>query len=211
MKRLILASSSPQRLKLLRQIGVEPAAVYTSNVDETPLKGERPRQLAQRLALIKAHVAYAAHANDSLILAADTVVAVGRKILPKAADIEEARAFLKLLSGRTHKVHTALCLLETQEHAMVQRKTTAYQHLTQKCVTSRVTFAALTPTQIDAYLDSEEWQGKAGAYAIQGLAAAFITRLVGSYSAVVGLPLELIAPLLNRHAYPLYDSWSKKP
>ena len=185
---LILASASPRRLALLAQIGITPDAVAPTDIDETPLKGELPRPHAQRLARAKAA---AAHRDGAFILAADTVVAVGRRILPKAESAAQARACLELLSGRRHTVLTAVVL-----HAPDGRQA-------ERVVETAVTFARLTTAQIGAYLEGGEWQGKAGGYAIQGAAAAHIRFLSGSHSAVVGLPLFETAQLLRGLGYKL--------
>ena len=179
--RLVLASASPRRRDLLAQIGLFPDRTAT-DVDETPRRDESPRELAQRLARAKAA---AAHAPGAHILAADTVVACGRRALGKAATVEEARGFLTLLSGRRHRVITAVVLRHPDG---AQRE---------RLVESAVGFARLTDTQIAAYLATEEWQGKAGAYAIQGQAASFVRFLSGSYSNAVGLPLFETAQLLR--------------
>lgn len=191
--RLILASASPRRLALLAQIGLTPDAVMATDIDETPLKAELPRALALRLALAKAQAAMAHPARDpaAFVLAADTVVAVGRRILPKAETEAEARACLNLLSGRRHHVLTAL--------AVVPPGGTPAARL----VDSAVAFVRLTPAQIDAYVACGEWQGKAGGYAIQGRAAAFVRLLIGSYSGVVGLPLFETAQLLRGRGFPV--------
>jgi septum formation protein len=181
MTRLILASASPRRLALLAQIGITPDEVIGADIDETPLTKETPRALALRLARAKAE---AVEARDARVLAADTVVAVGRRVLPKAETEAEARACLALLSGRAHRVYTAVAL-----------KTQAGLHT--RLVETRVTFKRLSPAQIDAYIASGEWKGKAGGYAAQGLAGRFITRIVGSYSSIVGLPLFETANLLE--------------
>lgn len=181
-RRLVLASASPRRLALLAQIGITPDAVIATNINETPLKHETPRLLAVRLARAKAE---AVKADDALVLAADTVVAVGRRILPKAETEQQARACLALLSGRTHRVYTAIAV-KSADGAVRDR-----------LVETRVTFKQLTPAETDAYIASGEWQGKAGGYAVQGLAARYITHIIGSYSAVVGLPLYETANLLE--------------
>jgi septum formation protein len=180
--RLILASASPRRLALLGQIGVFPDCVANPDIDETPRKAEEPRVLAQRLARAKAA---AIGSSEALVLAADTVVAAGRRILPKAETAAEARACLELLSGRRHRVLTALVLAAPDGR------------LGERLVTSQVGFARLTSAQLDAYLVTGDWHGKAGGYAIQGRAAAFIRFLSGSYSNVVGLPLFETAQLLR--------------
>lgn len=179
---LILASASPRRLDLLAQIGLTPDRVIAPDIDETPLRGELPRLHAQRLARAKA-VAIAA--PEAFVLAADTVVGAGRRILPKATTEAEARTCLALLSGRRHRVTTAVVLRRPDGGA------------TERVVESIVTFARLTPAQLDAYVASGEWAGKAGGYAIQGRAAAFVRFLSGSHSNVVGLPLYETAQLLR--------------
>jgi septum formation protein len=179
---LVLASASPRRLELLAQIGVTPDAVIAADIDETPLRGETPRALALRLARAKAE---AADAAGAVVLAADTVVAVGRRILPKAETEAEARACLTLLSGRTHRVYTGIAVK------------TAAGAVRVRLVETRVTFKRLLPDEIDAYIASGEWRGKAGGYAAQGLAGRFIVSIIGSYSSVVGLPLYETANLLD--------------
>jgi septum formation protein len=181
--RLVLASGSPRRLELLRQIGLEPDLIDPADVDETPLKNETPRLLAGRLALAKAQATARRHA-DAVVLGADTVVGCGRRILPKATNEAEARTCLKLLSGRRHRVHTGLAILSgSTEHTRI--------------VSTIVTFKKLTATEIDSYILSGEWHGKAGGYAIQGRAAMYVRALSGSYSGVVGLPLFETAQLLT--------------
>ena len=180
MTRLVLASASPRRLALLAQIGVTPDEVIAADIDETPLKKETPRALALRLARAKAETVLA----DGRILAADTVVALGRRVLPKAETESEARNCLELLSGRGHRVYTGV-VLKTAKGAR------------QRLVETRVTFKVLSPVEIDAYIASAEWKGKAGGYAAQGLAARYITNIVGSYSNIVGLPLYETANLLE--------------
>jgi len=186
--RLILASASPRRLALLAQIGVVPDAVMPADIDETPRKGELPIPYARRLAAAKA----AAIAEPgALILAADTVVAAGRRILPKAETEAEARAALALLSGRRHRVHSAVTLIDGEGRA---------RH---RLATAIVAFKPLSEDELAAYLASGEWQGKAGGYAIQGRAEALIRRLSGSWSNVVGLPLYETRALLRAAGYPL--------
>jgi len=181
---LVLASASPRRLDLLARIGVIPDRVLPTDIDETPRKAELPRQLAARLAAEKAAAAAAA-APDALVLAADTVVGVGRRILPKPDTESEARRCLELLSGRRHQVTTGLVLLAPGGKRL------------QRLVASAVTFQRLTPAQMEDYLASGEWRGKAGGYAIQGRAEAFVRFLSGSHSNVVGLPLFETAQLLR--------------
>lgn len=196
----VLASASPRRLALLQQIGIDPDTLMPADIDETPRKGETPRALAQRLARTKAEVARRAADRveeniDGLVLAADTVVAVGRRILPKAETRDEAEACLQLLSGRGHRVYTGLCVSAPKD---VVR---------QRLVETRVRFKRLSRAEIDAYLASGEWRGKAGGYAIQGLAGAFVVKLTGSYSNVVGLPLQETSALLGGLKYPVLGSW----
>jgi septum formation protein len=180
---LILASASPRRLALLAQIGVVPARVIAADIDETPLKDELPRQTAVRLAIAKAR-AIAAREPDAVVLAADTIVACGRRALPKAETEAEARACLDLLSGRRHRVYGGIAVV-------------AQGKLWQRCVMTMVRFARLSDADKAAYIASGEWKGKAGAYAIQGLAAAFVRDIAGSYSNVVGLDLHETAKLLR--------------
>lgn len=184
--RLILGSASPRRRELLAQIGVTPDEVRPADIDETPLKGELPRAYALRLATEKAR----AIPGDDLILTADTVVAVGRRILEKPADEAEAVKFLLLLSGRRHRVVTAVAL----RHG---------ERLWTRRVEAQVKFKRLSDEEISAYVRSGEWRGKAGGYAIQGIGAAFIPWMSGSYTAVVGLPLTETAGLLTGAGYPV--------
>ena len=183
---LILASASPRRLALLAQIGIVPDRVVAADIDETPHKDETPRLHAARLAREKA--ARVAEAG-SFTLAADTVVAVGRRIVGKAGDEAEAAGFLRLLSGRRHHVLTAVTLIAPDGAA------------SHRLSDNTVVFARLTAADIATYIDSGEWQGKAGGYAIQGLAAAFVRQIGGSYSGVVGLPLFETAQLLKGRGY----------
>jgi septum formation protein len=182
--RLILASASPRRLALLAQIGVVPDAVWAPDLDETPKPTEPPRALAVRLARAKAEAAAAAHPGQAC-LGADTVVACGRRVLPKAETDAEARACLTLLSGRAHQVLTGMALAQTGAPTRTRISLT------------RVAFRQLSAKDIDAYLTCGEWQGKAGGYAIQGRAGAFVRQLNGSYSGVVGLGLFEAAALLR--------------
>ena len=186
--RLILASASPRRLDLLARIGVTPDAVIPADVDETPLKDELPIPHARRLAAAKA----AAIAEPgALTLAADTVVAVGRRILPKTETEAEARAALALLSGRRHRVHSAVTLIDAGGRA---------RH---RLSTSIVAFKRLSAEELDAYLAGGEWRGKAGGYAIQGRAEALVRMVSGSWSGIVGLPLFETRALLRAAGYPL--------
>lgn len=197
---LVLASASPRRQHLLAQAGITPDRVQPTDIDETPRRDELPRDLARRLAREKAACANQdPSAGDSFCLAADTVVAVGRRILPKAETIEEARRCLGLLSGRGHRVYTAVCLITP---AGKQRE---------RLVETRVTFKRLSDADIAAYLASGEWHGKAGAYAIQGLAACFALQIVGSYTGVVGLPLYETMCLLEGEGYPVRAHWAAAP
>ncbi|MFZ3004965.1 MAG: Maf family nucleotide pyrophosphatase [Phenylobacterium sp.] len=186
--RLVLASASPRRLDLLAQIDLVPDAVVAAEIDETPLPNETPRLLALRLAVAKA-AKIAAEQPDAYVLAADTVVAVGRRVLPKVETEAEGRACLELLSGRAHKVLTAVAL-QAPDGRVVSR-----------LVESRLHFKRLTPAEITAYLASGEGLGKAGGYAIQGRAGAFVMSLQGSYPAVVGLPLYETLNLLTGLGY----------
>ncbi|WP_374631838.1 Maf family nucleotide pyrophosphatase [Ferrovibrio sp.] len=204
---LILASASPRRLALLQQIGLQPTRLLATDIDETPLKGELPAALAKRLAAGKAHAAAGTTlaaagmpeiAAASLILAADTVVALGRRILPKAETAAEVVQCLSLLSGRRHRVITGLCLLGPAD-ATGRRK----PH--QRLVISQLRFKRLTKAEIAAYAACGEGQGKAGGYAIQGRAAQFVAWLQGSHSNVVGLPLFETAALLAGIGYPLWQ------
>ena len=198
--KIVLASGSPRRLALINQAGIEPDELRPANVDETPIKGELPRACANRLARAKAETALATLRLDdelkgSFIIAADTVVAVGRRILPKAELLDEASQCLRYLSGRNHRVHSAVCLVTPKE---------AFR---QRLVETRVRFKRLSPQDIDSYLASGEWRGKAGGYAAQGLAGSFIVKLVGSYSNVVGLPLYETTALLAGEGYPIHFGW----
>jgi septum formation protein len=200
--KLVLASGSPRRLALLNQAGIEPDALRPADVDETPKKGELPRACATRLARAKAEAALrGVRLDDELrgayILAADTVVAVGRRILVKPKDIEEALACLKLLSGRAHRVLTGVCLIAPDDRVRI------------KIVDTRVRFRRLTTEDIQSYLASREWRGKAGGYAIQGLAGCFVQKVVGSYTNVVGLPLTEVTALLTGEGFPLHFNWLK--
>lgn len=197
---LVLASGSPRRLALLQQAGIEPDALLPADVDETPLRAESPRNLVKRLARAKAEVARAAARNrDELkggfIVAADTVVAVGRRILPKAEVVDEAAACLRMLSGRTHRVYTGLCVI-TPKDAVRER-----------LVETRIRFKRLSRDDMEGYLASGEWRGKAGGYAIQGLAGSFVVKLVGSYTSVVGLPLHETVGLLDGEGFPVRLAW----
>ena len=182
--RLILASASPRRRDLLAQLGIRPDAVVPADVPEEPQRRELPPRLAMRLADAKAASVAARH-PDAFVLGADTVVACGRRILPKAETEEVARDCLELLSGRRHRVHGGIVVAVPGGRRAVRRVTTV------------VSFKRLTAEEIAAYLASGEWHGKAGGYAIQGRAAAFVRAINGSYSNVVGLDLFATAALLR--------------
>jgi septum formation protein len=184
--RLILGSGSPRRRELLAQIGVVPDEIRPADIDETPHNNELPRPYAARLAVEKAR----AIESGDLILSADTVVAVGRRILGKPADVAEAAEFLMLLSGRRHRVITGVALRLGDKVWSRQVETV-------------VKFKRLSDVEISAYLRSNEWQGKAGGYAIQGIGGAFIPAINGSYTNVVGLPLTETANMLIGAGYPV--------
>jgi septum formation protein len=186
--RLILASASPRRLELLARLGVVPDAVNPADIDETPRKAEPALAYARRMAAEKAA---AAAEPGAIVLAADTVVAAGRRILPKAEDEGAARAALSLLSGRRHQVHSAVTLIGADGRA---------RH---RLSTSVVAFKRLDGPELDAYLASGEWRGKAGGYAIQGRAEALVRMLRGSHSGVMGLPLFETRALLRSAGFPL--------
>ena len=201
--KFVLASGSPRRLALLQQVGIEPDSLIPASIDETPKKGEVPRSLVRRLARAKAEeVARILNKDDELakafVLAADTSVAVGRRVLAQANYLDEAVAALQFLSGRSHRVYTAVCLV------------TPERHYRQRVVETRVRFKRLSRDEIDAYIGSGEWRGKAGGYAIQGVAGAFVTKMVGSYSNVVGLPLTETVGMLQGEGFPIYFNWLSK-
>ena len=203
-EKLVLASGSPRRIELLQQAGIEPGRIQPADVDETPLRAEHPRSLAKRLSRAKPRTAAAALAGDadaqgSFILAADTVVAVGRRILPKAELLDEASNCLRLLSGRTHRVYTGVCLV------------TPAGKIRQKLVETKVRFKRLSREELESYIASGEWRGKAGGYAVQGLAGAFVVKLVGSYTNVVGLPLYETVGLLTAEGFPVHFGWLSGP
>lgn len=188
--RLILASASPRRLQLLERIGVMPDAVIPADVDESVPKGELPREHALRLAIEKAH-AVAAKEPDSLVLAADTVVAVGRRILPKVEDEETLRACMKLLSGRRHRVMSAVALAAPGQATRT------------RLVGTMIAMKPLSSEEIDHYAAHGEWRGKAGGYALQGYGEVYVRHIAGSYSNVVGLPLAETRVLLKAAGYPI--------
>ncbi len=199
---LILASGSPRRLALLEQAGLVPARLCPAEIDETPKKGELPRALANRLARIKAETVYRnvkrdTTIGDAYILAADTVVSVGRRILGKAELLDEAASSLTLLSGRSHRVYTAVVLV------------TPDAKFRTRIVETRVRFKRLSREEVDSYLASGEWRGKAGGYAIQGIAGAFVIKLIGSYTNVVGLPLYETLRMLEGEKFPITFNWLK--
>ena len=191
--RLVLASASPRRLELLQQIGLTPDAVAAAEIEELPKAGEKPRAFAERMAGAKAARIASRH-GDAFVLAADTVVACGRRILGKAKDEDEAERFLTLLSGRRNQVITAICVIAPSAQP---------QSLS---VVTSVSFKRLSAAERRWYLASGEWQGKAGAYAIQGRASCFIKSLNGSHSNVIGLPLFETSALLVGLGFPLFSS-----
>ena len=174
--KLILASASPRRKSLLAQIGVVPDDIVPADIDETPSAGETPQPHAGRLAIGKAKVIAAAY-PDAFVLAADTVVGVGRRILPKAEDLASAKYCLDLISGRSHRVFTGVCLISPEGKVI------------SKTVETRLKMKRLSSVEMKTYLESGEWDGKAGGYGIQGMAEAYISQIIGSYSNVVGLPV----------------------
>ncbi len=198
--KLVLASGSPRRLSLLEQAGIRPDLLSPTNIDETPKKSEMPRKLARRLAHAKAEAAadtlqVAQLGAHTYVLSADTVVAVGRRILDKTESIDDAAQCLRLLSGRAHRVYTSVCLL------------TPNGRFRERTVETRVRLKRLSRQDLESYLASGEWRGKAGGYAIQGRAEAFVQFLNGSYSGVVGLPLYETISMLSGAGYPVYFSW----
>lgn len=202
--KLVLASGSPRRLGLLNQAGLEPDSLEPVEIDESPERGELPRTLAVRLAREKAEASILRVRNreeikNAYVLGADTVVAVGRRILPKPEMLEEAAACLRLLSGRTHRVYTGVCLVTPRDA------------LRTRLVETRVRFKRLSNEDLESYLASGEWRGKAGGYAIQGLAGSFVTKLVGSYTNVVGLPLYETMALLSGEGFPIHFGWLNPP
>lgn len=209
LQNLVLASGSPRRVELLAQAGIEADRLLPANVDETPVRAEHPRSLARRLSHAKAERASELIANElkaagekrdkskdgTYILAADTVVAVGRNILPKAELLDEATYCLRLLSGRTHKVFTGICLI------------TPSGKVRNRVVTTKVRFKRLSNEESESYLASGEWRGKAGGYAIQGLAGTFVVKIIGSYTNVVGLPLYETVDLLTGEGFKVHFNW----
>ena len=198
---LLLASTSRYRALLLERLGL-PFGVQAPDVDEAYLPRESPAARALRLARAKAETARDQIANDTdiadaFVLAADTIVAVGRRVLGKPEHIEEAVASLQLLSGRSHRVLTGLCLITPDDRVRT------------KIVDTRVRFKHLSTSEIEAYVSSREWRGKAGGYAIQGLAGCFVQKITGSYTNVVGLPLTEVVAMLNGESYPIHFNWLK--
>ena len=192
--RLILASASPRRLDLLARIGVRPDAIVPADIDESARKGELPREHAQRLAREKAE-AVAVKEPDALVLAADTVVAVGRRILPKVEDEATLRACMKLLSGRRHRVLTGVALAIPGGQSR------------ERLVETMIAMKRLSDVEIDYYASHGEWRGKAGGYALQGYGEVYVRHIAGSYSNVVGLPLAETAALLTGEGYGLHRRW----
>jgi septum formation protein len=188
--RLILGSGSPRRLELLAVLGITPDAIRPPDIDEDPLKGELPRPYCARIAREK--VAAVEAAPDDIVLCADTTVALGRRILGKPADAGEAAAFLTALSGRRHRVYTSLAVKRGER-------------VLERVVESRVQMKQLSNVELNGYLASGDWQGKAGGYSIQGPGGAFIPWISGSHSAIVGLPLVETAHLLGAVGYPVWS------
>jgi septum formation protein len=202
--KLVLASASPRRLMLLERVGLTPDLLNPTDIDETPSKRETPRAHSIRLAEEKAKAALRSPQVTGLgekvfVLAADTVVGLGRRIMPKAETLDEAKSCLALLSGRSHWVYSTVVLM-----APNGRKSS-------RCVETKVRFKRLSREDIGSYLKSEEWRGKAGGYAIQGRAEAFVRLLSGSHSAVIGLPLYETVHLLEGAGYPIYHTWMNTP
>jgi septum formation protein len=199
-QKLVLASASPRRIELLQQAGIEPDRIVPTDIDETPLSAEHPRSLATRLSKEKAERAVISLMREpgytpGFVLAADTVVAVGRRILPKAETTDDAFNCLGLLSGRAHRVYSGVCLITP---GGVQR---------QRLVETRVRFKRLSREEIDAYIGVGEWRGKAGGYAVQGLAGSFVVKMSGSYTNVVGLPLFETVALLAGEGFKAHRNW----
>ncbi|OYW56534.1 MAG: septum formation inhibitor Maf [Hyphomicrobium sp. 32-62-53] len=198
--KLVLASASPRRLMLLEQAGIKPDALRPASLDETPKKGEMPRALVARLARAKAEAARDQIANDrdiadAYVLAADTIVSNNMKIFGKPQQVEEAVEFLNRLSGRSHRVLTAVCLIAPNDKIRT------------KIVDTKVRFKYLTKGEIEAYIATREWRDKAGGYAIQGLAGSFVQTIKGSYTNVVGLPLTEVVSMLVSEGFPIHFNW----
>src|SRR5262245_13748613 len=201
--KLVLASASPRRLALLEQAGITPDALRPTTIDESVTKGEVPRHIVKRLARAKAEAAKKLIRGEkeyekAFVLAADTVVAVGRRVLGKAELEHEAGDALRMLRGRAHRVHTAICLI------------TPDGRIRERVVETRLRFRNLSNEEIGNYLASGEWKGKAGGYAIQGIAGSFVVKLVGSYTNIVGLPLTEAVNLLQGEGFPVSDLWLSK-
>ncbi len=202
--KLVLASASPRRLALLEQAGIKPDLLMPADIDETPMKRETPRRLAIRLANEKARTAQEAPlvkklGTKTFIIAADTVVGLGRRILPKPETPEEAEACMWLLSGRSHWVYSAVTLLAPGGQSW------------RRCSETKVRFKRFSREDVDTYLKSGEWRGKAGGYAVQGRAESFVRSLNGSHSGVVGLPLYETIHLLHGAGYPVHYTWLTAP
>ena len=199
---MALRRASPRRLMLLSQVGVTPDALRPASIDETPKRAEMPRSLVTRLARAKAESARDLIANDkeiaeAYVLAADTVVSSGRNIFGKPKNVDDALAILQRLSGRSHRVYTGLCLITPDDRVRL------------KVIDTRVRFKRLSKEEMQSYLASREWRGKAGGYAIQGLAGCFVQKIVGSYTNVVGLPLTEVVGMLVAEGFPIHFNWLK--
>lgn len=202
--KLVLASASPRRLQLLERVGLTPDLLNPSDIDELPHRRETPRALSLRLAKEKALRALEMPlvkelGPNAFVLAADTVVGLGRRILPKAETVDQALDCLSLLSGRSHWVYSTVCLIAPGKKVST------------RCVETKVRFKRLSREDVDSYIASNEWRGKAGGYAIQGRAEAFVRLITGSHSAVVGLPLYETVHLLEGAGYPVFHSWMTAP
>lgn len=198
--RFVLASASPRRLMLLSQIGLEPDGLRPASIDETPRRAEMPRSYVARLARAKAEAARDLISNDeeladAFVLAADTAVTHGRSIFGKPKNVDEALAMLLRLSGRSHRVLTSVCLITPDDRVRL------------KVIVTRVRFKRLSNDDIQSYLASREWRGKAGGYAIQGIAGSFVQDLSGSYTNVVGLPLTEVSSMLLGEGFPVHFNW----
>lgn len=202
--KLVLASASPRRLALLEQVGLMPDLLNPTDIDETPRRRETPRRVSIRLAEEKAKAATSAPlvtalGHNTFIIAADTVVGLGRRVLPKPVDADEARDCLRLLSGRAHWVYSTVTIVAPGNK------------LTTRCSETKIRFKRLSREDMETYIASEEWRGKAGGYAIQGRAAAFVRYIAGSHSAVVGLPIYETLHLLEGAGFPLHKIWQALP
>lgn len=186
--RLVLGSGSPRRLEILAQMGITPDDIRPADIDESPLPGEAPRAYCRRVTAEKAQAV--PRESDEIVLTADTTVAVGRRIFGKPADRAEAFEFIRFLSGRRHRVITAVAVIG--------------ERVWQRDIMTMVRMARLSDAEINAYLDTNDWQGKAGAYAIQGPAGAFIPWISGSYTAVMGLPVYETGQMLQAAGYPVW-------